>query len=91
MAPVTRMGASVAGMWPLGQAYAIRPQLQLDHSTQVAQRFSGWNRCVLATKVDLERFAMKEDLREGSERSRRFMHMLYESLVDKINQILTGR
>ena len=44
-----------------------------------------------AKKEDLERFATKKDLREESERSRRFMHMLYESLVDKINQILTGR
>jgi hypothetical protein len=41
-----------------------------------------------ATKEDLERFATKEDLREESERSRRYMHMLYESLLDKINQIL---
>ena len=44
-----------------------------------------------ATKEDLERFATKEDLREESERSRRYMHMLYESLLDKINQILDVR
>jgi hypothetical protein len=43
------------------------------------------------TKEDLERFATKEDLREESERSRRYMHMLYEALLDKINQILDVR
>jgi hypothetical protein len=75
-------------MWPLGQAYAIRPRLQLDSSTQVAQRSDPES---FATNEDLERFATKEDLREEGERSRRYMHVLHESLVDKINQILTGR
>jgi len=41
-----------------------------------------------ATKADLERFATKDDLREESDRLRRYMQMLYEALLDKMNQML---
>jgi hypothetical protein len=41
--------------------------------------------------MKISNVATKEDLREEGERSRRYMHVLHESLVDKINQILTGR
>lgn len=62
---------------------ATRVDLERFATRQDLERF--------AIKEDLERFATKEDLREESERSRRYMHVLYESLLDKINQILTGR
>ena len=48
----------------------------------------------LATKKDLERFATKEELREGlreeGERSRRYVTMIAEELRDTVNRALDG-
>ena len=41
-----------------------------------------------ATKDDLEAFATKDDVREEGERSRRYMLVLHEDLVGRLNQHL---
>ena len=42
-------------------------------------------------KADLERFATKEDLLEEGERSRRYMKMLSENILDRVNSALDGQ